>query len=254
MDKAFQNFEWKNFPSTDTPVNATNLNKINNGLDTVDDRVLELYDNLDSLETSVNNEIESLSDSVDDDIDTINRAISNVIETIGQPALSAHAEDSFFYASNSKVYKALTDISVGTTLVAGTNCVMTDIVSNLGGSGGSGGSSGHTICDENDIQYAQRSKLKIVNATITDDAANDTTVVTIQSGGSSTVLSQTLVAGNTSVTFPNIPTTGDYLIDFYTSDGVPYTDIDTSVSGQVTISFEAQSSNVTVFCEIKEIS
>lgn len=42
MDKAFTNFEWKNFPNTTTPINATNLNKINNAIDTIDDRVIAL--------------------------------------------------------------------------------------------------------------------------------------------------------------------------------------------------------------------
>lgn len=42
MDKAFINFTWKNTPSIDSPINATNLNSINNGLDTVDNRVIQL--------------------------------------------------------------------------------------------------------------------------------------------------------------------------------------------------------------------
>lgn len=42
MDKAFTNFTWKNEPLLETPINASNLNSINNGLDTVDDRVIVL--------------------------------------------------------------------------------------------------------------------------------------------------------------------------------------------------------------------
>lgn len=42
MEKAFQNFVWKNEPLLETPLNAANLNSINNGLDTVDDRVIVL--------------------------------------------------------------------------------------------------------------------------------------------------------------------------------------------------------------------
>ena len=42
MEKAFINFLWKNTPSIDSPINATNLNSINNGLDTVDNRVIQL--------------------------------------------------------------------------------------------------------------------------------------------------------------------------------------------------------------------
>ena len=42
MNKAFSNFTWRNTPSTDTPVNQQNLNKINNALDTVDTRVVTM--------------------------------------------------------------------------------------------------------------------------------------------------------------------------------------------------------------------
>lgn len=40
MNKAFDNFVWEDFPSTETPVNDENLNKVNNGLDEVDNRVI----------------------------------------------------------------------------------------------------------------------------------------------------------------------------------------------------------------------
>ena len=75
-------------------------------------------------------------------------------------------------------------------------------------------------------------------------------------GGSSggTVLSQTLTAGNTSVTFTNIPTTGNNLVDFFTTTGINYKAIDTSTAGQVTLTYDAQQSDVTVFCEIKEVT
>lgn len=42
MEKAFDNFTWKNLPSTETPINATNLNKLNNAIDTIDDRVIAM--------------------------------------------------------------------------------------------------------------------------------------------------------------------------------------------------------------------
>lgn len=42
---------------------------------------------------------------------------------------------------------------------------------------------GHTIVDENDTAYTQRTNLKITNATITDDPTNDTTLVEITGGG-----------------------------------------------------------------------
>lgn len=68
----------------------------------------------------------------------------------------------------------------------------------------------------------------------------------------SVVKTATLSAGSTTVTFTQLPTTGDYLIDFFTSTGINYTEIDTSVSGQVTLTYEEQEAAVTVSCEIKE--
>ena len=69
-----------------------------------------------------------------------------------------------------------------------------------------------------------------------------------------TIKTATLTAGQTTVTFSNMPTTGNHLVRFYNSAGINYTEIDNSVSGQVTLIFEEQSTNVTVNCEIKEVS
>ena len=57
MNKAFSNFTWKNTPSIDTPLNQLNLNKINNGLNTVDDRVV-------AMDTSKANVADLLTDVV----------------------------------------------------------------------------------------------------------------------------------------------------------------------------------------------
>lgn len=72
--------------------------------------------------------------------------------------------------------------------------------------------------------------------------------------GGGQVLTATLAAGSTSVTFSGIPTSGDNLINFYTSTGIYYTAINTATSGQVTLTFESQSSAVTVYCEIRSLS
>lgn len=230
MNKAFVDFNWEDFPSIQTPINAQNLNKLNDAIDTIDDRVITLDSN-----------------KADND------AISDEVETLGSAAVYAHDADSFFLASDGKVYKATASIAIGTTITVGTNCELSNIVDNLGG-GSQPTSSGHTIVDSNGTEYAQRSKLKFNNATVTDDSTNDETIVTPQGGGSSfSVLSQTLTAGNTTVTFTNIPTTGDYLIDFYTSTGIPIVSLDTSIAGQVTVEFESQFANVTVYCKIEEI-
>lgn len=63
--------------------------------------------------------------------------------------------------------------------------------------------------------------------------------------------SKVLAAGQTTVTF-DVPIYGDYLIDFYTSTGISYTDINTSISGQATLTFDEQDINITIYCDIKE--
>jgi hypothetical protein len=64
---------------------------------------------------------------------------------------------------------------------------------------------------------------------------------------------KTLAANATSISF-TVPTTGNNLIDFWCSDGSNYTDIDTSVSGTVTLTFEASASARSVSCRIAAVS
>lgn len=42
MQKAHSNINWENFPSINTPINEQNLNKMDNAIDTIDDRVIAL--------------------------------------------------------------------------------------------------------------------------------------------------------------------------------------------------------------------
>lgn len=64
---------------------------------------------------------------------------------------------------------------------------------------------------------------------------------------------KTLAANATSISF-TVPTTGNNLIDFWCSDGSNYTEIDTSVSGTVTLTFEASASARSVSCRIATVS
>ena len=43
MDKAYQPIDWENRPSTVSPIDEINLDAISQGLSTVDDRVIDLY-------------------------------------------------------------------------------------------------------------------------------------------------------------------------------------------------------------------
>lgn len=63
-----------------------------------------------------------------------------------------------------------------------------------------------------------------------------------------TLMSQTLNVGSTSVTFTGLPTTGVSIVDIYTSKaGLKYNSLDDSTAGSLTVTYEAQSSAVTVY-------
>lgn len=42
MQKVYERINWENYPSTDTPLNETNLNTVDYAVDTIDDRVIAL--------------------------------------------------------------------------------------------------------------------------------------------------------------------------------------------------------------------
>lgn len=69
----------------------------------------------------------------------------------------------------------------------------------------------------------------------------------------STLLYGTLLAGETEVTITELPATDSYIADVLTSSGISYTDIDTSVSGSVTLTFEAQSSDTEICIRLEKI-
>ena len=62
---------------------------------------------------------------------------------------------------------------------------------------------------------------------------------------------KTLVAGNDEVTF-DVPTFGDYLIEFYTTTGVNYSSM-SEHNGTVTLIFDTQLDDIGVYCVIKGV-
>lgn len=68
-----------------------------------------------------------------------------------------------------------------------------------------------------------------------------------------TLLTQTLAANATSVTFSNIPTTGNNLIEFYIDGGANYTAVNTATAGEITLTYDALSASRTVYCKIEEV-
>lgn len=101
------------------------------------------------------------------------------------------------------------------------------------------------------------SELTQITIPVKDLSTSVITPVTFDLGGGGSgnveVKTQTMESTDTTVTFTGIPTTGDYMIDFYTSNGANYTAIDTSVNGQITLTYAAPGSTITVYCRIEEV-
>lgn len=81
----------------------------------------------------------------------------------------------------------------------------------------------------------------------------DTTSALNNKANKPTVLTQTLAANATSVTFTGIPTTGDNVVDFFISDGSNYTEINVSTPGTAVLTYEEAASSRTVFCRIEGV-
>lgn len=104
---------------------------------------------------------------------------ARVIATAEPTNISTHAYaigDQFVY--NGILYTATSAISVGDTIAPGTNCSISDTITEQIGN------AGHTILDEDGTTYPARSNLKFVNCTVTDDSTNDTTIIEAEGGGS----------------------------------------------------------------------
>ena len=60
MQKAYARIHWENDPSTNTPLNETNLNKVDSGLDTVDDRII-LFDTTKANQTDLLQSVKNIT-------------------------------------------------------------------------------------------------------------------------------------------------------------------------------------------------
>lgn len=102
---------------------------------------------------------------------------ASVIATAEPTNISSHAYaigDQFVY--NGILYTATSAISVGATITPGTNCSISDTITEQIGN------AGHTILDEDGVTYPQRSKLQFEGCEVTDDAVNGITVVKCEGG------------------------------------------------------------------------
>ena len=133
---------------------------------------------------------------------------------------------------------------------------------------GEGG--GHKIEDSEGTELTQRDTLQFGSGfSVSDDDTDEKTVADIdamQSGDMDDVISplpsvrparftikkQVLTAGQTNITFNDIPTTGDYIVEFFNSLGVNYILIEPT-AGSCTLTYEAQNNDMDVYCEIREV-
>lgn len=73
-------------------------------------------------------------------------------------------------------------------------------------------------------------------------------------GGETTYYAQTLQEGDTEITFSNLPITGNYVANIYTSNGADYIGLDSTEEGQVTLSYQVQNDDITVYLRLEEIT
>lgn len=98
MQKVFQRINWQNYPSEETPLNESNLNRVDYALDEIDDRVITL-DTEKANATTVNNLIKTIS--VDDATGRITITKENGSQTIIQTTLNKIAVN-FAYDYNTQ--------------------------------------------------------------------------------------------------------------------------------------------------------
>ena len=113
------------------------------------------------------------------------------------------------------------------------------------------------MADKRITELTEKQAVESGDFLIVDNATGGTKKITAANllNTNTTVKTATLAAGSTTVTFTQIPTTGDNLIDVYTDvAGLEYTAVDDSTAGQLTYTFEAQESAVTVYLVIREVS
>ena len=85
MQKVFQRINWQNYPSEETPLNESNLNRMDYALDEIDDRVIAL-DTEKAEQTTVDNLVKSIA--VDDETGVITITKENGSQTRIQTTLN----------------------------------------------------------------------------------------------------------------------------------------------------------------------
>lgn len=88
MDKVYERINWQNEPSVATPINATNLNKIDYALDALDDRVIELNKNQSDANEQINEKMDGMQRAITKTEETLNTKAQGIIcNASGNPAV-----------------------------------------------------------------------------------------------------------------------------------------------------------------------
>ena len=248
MNKLYDKITFHN--ETTPALNETNLNAMSKAIDDIDDRVIEL--GADVLEKvpqimEIFDEVETLSEN--------------------PPYIGANG-NWFVWDTNTGAYvdsgvDASITVSVGTTstLPAGSSATVTnsgtgtDPILNFGipqGATGATGADGYSP----EVTIATITGGHSVTITDEDHPTGQTfNVMDGQDGDVPiTVYSQTLSAGSTSVTFSNVTTTANSIIEVGTSKpGLEYNSI-TNSGSSYTVTFDSQSSTETIYLLVTEVS
>lgn len=245
MDKLYNKIVFHN--DTSPALNETNLNAMSKAIDDIDDRVIDL--GADVLEK----------------VPEIIEIFEDVEELSENPPYIGQNGNWYVWDTNTGAYvdsgvDASITVSVGTTttLPAGSSATVTnsgtntDPILNFGipkGDTGAAGADGYSP------------EVTITNITgghtvkITDEDHPTGQSFNVMDGTVPiTKYSQTLTAGSTSVTFSNVTTTSDSIVEVATSvAGLEYNAI-TNSGSSYTVTFDAQASNVTVYLLVTEVA
>lgn len=254
MNKLYDFIEWHN--NTTPAINETNLNAMSQAIDDIDDRVIEIAGTV--LETVP--ELEGMIDEVE--------TLSKNPPYIGQNGNWWVWDTETGAYVDSGVDASIT-VSVGTTstLPAGSSATVTnsgtgtDPVLNFGIPQGATGAAGQDGQDGEDGFSPEVTIATITGGhtvTITDEDHPTGQTFNVMDGQDGdvpiTVYSQTLSAGSTSVTFSNVTTTANSIIEVGTSKpGLEYNSI-TNSGSSYTVTFDSQSSSETIYLLVTEVA
>lgn len=254
MDKLYNKIVFHN--DTSPALNETNLNAMSKAIDDIDDRVIDL--GADVLEK----------------VPEILEIFEDVEELSENPPYIGANGNWYVWDTNTGAYvdsgvDASITVSVGTTttLPAGSSATVTnsgtgtDPILNFGIPKGDTGAAGQDGNDGADGYSPEVSIATITgghSVTITDEDHPTGQTFNVMDGQDGdvpiTVYSQTLTAGATSVTFSNVTTTSDSIVEVGTSvAGLEYNAV-TQSGTSYTVTFDAQASNVTIYLLVTEVA